>query len=142
MSFAARPEKVDRVRPSAAQAETRDEGQRGWFSLSRLIQQAAARKRLEKTDDQTPRPGSVQKVLASPCAMVMNEWEAYEMAEVTKETVECLGGPLDRWQQNELLYPHIVKLARKNLAAQASSAASERLFSQAGLVVTSNRNSM
>ncbi|CAN0493112.1 unnamed protein product [Scytosiphon promiscuus] len=38
--------------------------------------------------------------------------------------------------------PHLAKLARKYLAVQASSAASERLFSQAGLVLTDKRNRM
>ncbi|CAN0433173.1 unnamed protein product [Laminaria digitata] len=38
------------------------------------------------------------------------------------------------------MYPHIAILARKYLAVQASSAASERVFSQGGLVVTKKRN--
>ncbi|CAN0499146.1 unnamed protein product, partial [Laminaria digitata] len=37
------------------------------------------------------------------------------------------------------MYPHITILARKHLAVQASSAASERVFSQGGLVVTKKR---
>ena len=78
----------------------------------------------------------------SPRVVIMNEWEAYKGAEVLEETVHRVGGPLGWWRQNEMLYPHIARLARKYLAGQASSAASERLFSQAGLVVTAKRNRM
>ena len=140
---AAPEEDVESVRTSAVQTEgdvTQDGGD--GFSLSRLIQQAAARKRLEQDFEATPPPGSVQKVVVSPRVVVMNEWEVYKAVEVTEETVQRLGRPLAWWRQNQLLYPHLAKLARKYLAVQASTAASERLFSQAGVVVTSNRNRM
>lgn len=137
------PEKVNRVGASAAQTEggsmTRH---RDGFSLSSLIQKAAARKRLENADEMASPAANVQKAPVSPRVVIMNEWEAYKGAEVMEETVQRLGGPLGWWRQNEMLYPHIARLARKYLAVQASSAASERLFSQAGLVVTAKRNRM
>lgn len=47
--------------------------------------------------------------------------------------------PLEWWKENAKYYPLLSPVARKWLAVPASSAASERLFSAAGLVVTSKR---
>lgn len=44
------------------------------------------------------------------------------------------------WAKAQRVYPHIARLARKYLAVQASSAASERVFSVGGLVITKHRN--
>ena len=56
----------------------------------------------------------------------------------TRARVEAAGGPLGWWEKSSRIYPHIATLARKYLAVQASSAASERVFSVGGLVVTKN----
>eukprot|EP00904_Undaria_pinnatifida_P014124 jgi/Undpi1/9842/HiC_scaffold_27.g12296.m1 len=47
-------------------------------------------------DDGAEKPPASEnkEVVASPRAVVMNEWDAYTVAEVTEETVEHLGGPL------------------------------------------------
>ena len=39
-------------------------------------------------------------------------------------------------------YPRLSELARRVLAVPATSAASERLFSKAGLIITKKRNSL
>ena len=44
------------------------------------------------------------------------------------------------WQLNEGAYPTLASLAKKFLAIEATSAASERLFSTAGRVITRDRN--
>jgi zinc finger BED domain-containing protein 1 (E3 SUMO-protein ligase ZBED1) len=43
---------------------------------------------------------------------------------------------LEWWQSNAEYFPLLAAVARKRLAVSASSAASQRLFSAAGLVVT------
>ncbi|CAM9894052.1 unnamed protein product, partial [Sphacelaria rigidula] len=44
------------------------------------------------------------------------------------------------WAKAQRVYPHVAILARKYLAVQASSAASERVFCVGGLVVTKSQN--
>ena len=61
---------------------------------------------------------------------------------IDPETVDGLDGLLGWWRHNENRRPRMAKLARKFLAVQASSTASERLFSQAGLVVPAKRKRM
>ncbi|CAN0283615.1 unnamed protein product [Scytosiphon promiscuus] len=51
-----------------------------------------------------------------------------------------MGGPLKWWESKEEVYPTLSKVAFKYLAVQATSAASERLFSEAKLVLTDKRN--
>ncbi len=48
--------------------------------------------------------------------------------------------PLAWWKSNEHKYPHIAKLAQRNLAVQGTSVPSERVFSTAGDIVTSSRS--
>ena len=47
--------------------------------------------------------------------------------------------PLGWWREKELLYPFLSKLAKRVLCIPASSAASERLFSAAGLTLANDR---
>jgi hypothetical protein len=47
--------------------------------------------------------------------------------------------PLDWWKENVKYYPLLSPVARKWLAVSSSCPASERLFSAAGLIVTSKR---
>ena len=47
--------------------------------------------------------------------------------------------PIEFWMENTKLYPHLAKLAPKYLVCQASSVASEKIFSTAGDIVTDNR---
>ncbi|CAN0493986.1 unnamed protein product, partial [Laminaria digitata] len=44
------------------------------------------------------------------------------------------------WAGKQSTFPTVVKLARKHLAKQASSAASESLFSVGGSTITKKRN--
>jgi len=48
--------------------------------------------------------------------------------------------PLQWWQMNELRFKHLSKVARSILCVPATSTASERLFSTAGLTVTNLRS--
>jgi len=50
--------------------------------------------------------------------------------------------PLTWWEQNEDVYPNIAKLARRLLCIPATSAPSERVFSNAGLTIDSKRAAM
>ena len=47
--------------------------------------------------------------------------------------------PFDWWKNNRRKYPNIAKLAQIYLSIPATSVSSERLFSKAGLVITSRR---
>jgi len=47
--------------------------------------------------------------------------------------------PLKWWKDNEHQYPNLSKLAKRYLAVQATSVGSERVFSTAGDIVTSQR---
>ena len=48
--------------------------------------------------------------------------------------------PLKWWRAKEKTYPKLAWLARRILAIPATSAASERLFSIVGLLITAKRN--
>ncbi len=48
--------------------------------------------------------------------------------------------PLEWWKANSYVYPKLAKVARKVLAIPATSAASERIFSRARLVMPWNRS--
>jgi hypothetical protein len=48
--------------------------------------------------------------------------------------------PLGWWKEAHTSYPGLARLARRTLCIPATSATSERLFSQAGLTVTKLRN--
>ena len=50
--------------------------------------------------------------------------------------------PLVWWRQNRGRFPTLAKLAMKYLAVQATSAPSERVFSQASLMIRANRAHM
>lgn len=74
---------------------------------------------------------------------IMKEWELYRKEKsVGCNRVKKLGGPLKWWATKAIAYPTVAKIARKYLAVQASSAASERLFSVDGntVAVAEKRN--
>src|SRR5690606_36657321 len=48
--------------------------------------------------------------------------------------------PLEFWQQKEKVFPYLAKMARDYLAIPATSAASERCFSQARVLLPYTRN--
>lgn len=52
------------------------------------------------------------------------------------------GDPLHRWRECQHAFPHVSRVARRYLAVPGSSAASERAFSSAGLVITKKRTSL
>lgn len=50
--------------------------------------------------------------------------------------------PLEWWKTNQNTYPGLAFMAKRYLCVQATSVASERLFSTAGNIVTDRRNSL
>lgn len=48
--------------------------------------------------------------------------------------------PLKWWKSNAYKYPHLSRQARKYLAIQGTSVAAERVFSTAGIILSSLRN--
>ncbi len=75
------------------------------------------------------------QTLKTPEEKAKTEVEAYQRA--PEQDVEDY--PLQWWKAEENRYPILATLARKYLCIPASSAASERLFSASGLVVTPRR---
>lgn len=70
------------------------------------------------------------------------ELNAYRNQAHLSHSATCPGDPLLWWKQREGLYPNLAKAARKLLCIPATSAASERLFSKAGNIVTDLRCSL
>ena len=71
----------------------------------------------------------------------MNERPLYRnQKQVGVNRVKAHGGPLKWWAGKQSRFLNVAKLARKYLAVQASSAASERLFSVGGNTITKKRN--
>ena len=67
-----------------------------------------------------------------------NEVERYlVMAQIQNDQ-----NPLKWWDVNKSQFPILAQLARKYLSIQATSGASERVFSDAGLIMSSKRTSM
>lgn len=64
-----------------------------------------------------------------------------EMTKYFKEPVEDLqADPSDYWRRNQERFPALSKLAKKHLCTPVTSVPSERVFSDAGLVVNKLRN--
>ena len=54
--------------------------------------------------------------------------------------IEHISNCLDWWKENCSRFPILFKLMKKTLCIQATSAASERTFSAAGLTIANNRS--
>lgn len=54
--------------------------------------------------------------------------------------LSLVANPLAWWEKNQTTFPFLRELAQRVLCVPASSAASERLFSKAGLISTKLRN--
>lgn len=67
--------------------------------------------------------------------VVKDEIQLYKMVKV----ISVDSNPLKWWKGNEHQYPNVSKLAKCYLAVQATSVASERVFSTAGDIVTAQR---
>ena len=80
--------------------------------------------------------------------MVEEEIQHYRNAiltEINQETgltqpITVDSDPLKWWRKNEVVYPHLAKLAKRYLSVQATSVASERVFSTAGDLVSAERS--
>lgn len=77
-------------------------------------------------------------------AMVKKELERYESHQATTRRKSNTKGadPLDWWRTRHVNYRYLPVLARHYLAIQASSVASERLFSDAGNLVSKKRTGL
>ena len=72
------------------------------------------------------------------CKNELNIYLSFEsLPTVNKEGKH--NNPLKRWKKNQCLFPTLAKLAKCYLAVQATSAPSERVFSQASLLITTKR---
>ncbi|XP_077384385.1 E3 SUMO-protein ligase ZBED1-like [Festucalex cinctus] len=67
--------------------------------------------------------------------VIKEEIELYKMAKV----ISVDANPLKWWKDHEHQYPNLSKLSKHYLAVQATSVASERVFSTAGDIVTAQR---
>lgn len=130
------------------QQEKKDDdadGDKAGLSLTSLINNAAARRKLRQGEACVPSESSInnpakKRRTLSKKEVIVNEWAVYKAEVVSEEEVKAVGGPLVWSAKAARVYPHISVLARKYLAVQASSAASERVFSVGGLMVTKKRN--
>jgi hypothetical protein len=68
-------------------------------------------------------------------AQFKEQLDAYQRAPILERSAD----PLKWWQENGSRYPDLREFARERLAVQATSTASERLFSNAGVIVSSLR---
>lgn len=66
----------------------------------------------------------------------VSEWQKY----AKHATRKGVGDVLHWWKENEKVYPKMAVLARRMLACQATSAASERVFSRSGALASKTRN--
>jgi len=63
--------------------------------------------------------------------------DEFKRYDAEKQDTKC--HPLEWWKVNESKFPRVAALAREYLAAPATSATVERLFSSVGLVKTDDR---
>ena len=70
------------------------------------------------------------------------ELSLYRNAQVLKvrNNSNHWSNPLEWWKKNEMKFPALAALAKKYLSVQATSASSERIFSRARRIVTTDRN--
>lgn len=66
------------------------------------------------------------------------EWQKY----AKHADRRAQGSLLQWWKENDKVYPRMAMLARRMLACQATSAASERVFSRSGALASKTRNRM
>ena len=72
------------------------------------------------------------------CKNELNIYLSFEsLPTVNKEGKH--NNPFKWWKKNQCLFPTLAKLAKCYLAVQATSAPSERVFSQASLLITTKR---
>lgn len=83
----------------------------------------------------TPQTSASDSTPTSWPDLVKAEMEQYKMA----KAISVDANPLKWWKDNEHLYPNLSKLSKQYLAVQATSVASERVFSTAGDIVTAQR---
>lgn len=61
---------------------------------------------------------------------------------ISVQSTGLMNSPLLWWKGNESVYPRLAQIAAERLVIQATSVASERLFSAAGLLVSNRRSSL
>lgn len=90
----------------------------------------------EKDSGQITKNTSSMDILLREADISYNEFEQY----ITKIQINQNLHPCVWWEEYEIIYPTIAKVAKNILCIPASSASSERVFSTTGNIVTSKRN--
>ncbi|CAM9438463.1 unnamed protein product [Chrysoparadoxa australica] len=88
--------------------------------------------------DRQEEPRSVDEITRAIKAQVGSEWHRFEKMCASSMNI-C---PLVKWKIWKKHFPCLAELARASLCLQASSAASERVFSKASQVLTERRRSL
>ena len=68
--------------------------------------------------------------------MVLEEFKRYLQEPLTNW---CVNNAMEWWSDREVKFPHVTLMAQKYLVIPASSASSERVFSQLKLIVECKR---
>lgn len=94
----------------------------------------AKKKTLASFFEQDATPSSV----FSPRESIQNELSSY----IQSVCLDSKADPLQWWQEHEVAYPALSRLAHKYLCVPATSSPSERIFSCSGNIVTCQRASL
>jgi hypothetical protein len=94
----------------------------------------------EKRDTPESLEGSVDKEIKEYKKVAVTDSQRCRDGTNNKgETIWKWRNPLSWWRDNSATFPLLAKLARRKLCVQATSAASERVFSTAGRIVSGDR---
>jgi hypothetical protein len=111
----------------------------GGTKVSNFAAQCNALNRMLASDSDSDAEAD-RNVDAEPRALLLQRMAAEVKLYKQEQRLKAEDNPLQWWREHARDYPLLAAVARKWLSVPASSAASERVFSSAGLVVTKKRN--